>query len=61
VLLIYTGIAYAAVVLCTIFNIYVAIRGRSRATGRRIDSRLLVWCTASAVIGIVLLFMALAD
>ena len=58
---IYTGIAYAAVVLCTIFNIYVAIRGRSSATGRRIDGRLLLWCTASAAIGIVLLFMVLAD
>ena len=58
---IYTGIAYAGVVLCTIFNAFIAIRGRSSATGRRIDGRLLLWCTASAVMGIVLLFMALSD
>jgi uncharacterized membrane protein YiaA len=61
VLQIYTGIAYAGVLLCTIFNAYVAVRGRSSATGRRIEGRLLLWCSASAVIGIVLLFMALAD
>ena len=58
---IYTGIAYAGVVLCTIFNAYLAIRGRSSATGRRIEGRLLLWCAASAAIGVVLLFMALAD
>jgi hypothetical protein len=61
VLQIYTGIAYAGVVLCTVFNAYIAIRGRSSATGRRIEGRLLVWCAASAVVGIILLFMALAD
>jgi hypothetical protein len=61
VLQIYTGIAYTGVVLCTIFNAFIAIHGRSSATGRRIDGRLLLWCAASAVIGIVLLFMALSD
>jgi hypothetical protein len=61
VLQIYTGLAYAGVLGCTIFNVYVAVRGRSGATGRRIQGRLLLWCTACAVIGIVLLFMALAD
>ena len=58
---VYTGIVYALVLLCTIFNAVVAIRGRSGATGRRIDSRLLVWCSACAAIGVVLLVMALAD
>ena len=58
---IYTGIVYAGVLLCTIFNAYIAIRGRSSATGRRIEGRLLLWCAASAAIGVVLLFMALAD
>jgi hypothetical protein len=61
VLQIYTGIVYAALVICTIFNIYVAIRGRSNATGHRIQARLLVWCTACGVIGVVLLVMALTD
>ncbi|MGO8947333.1 MAG: hypothetical protein ACLQUY_06665 [Ktedonobacterales bacterium] len=58
---VYTLIAYAAVIVCTIFNAYVVIRGRSNATGRRIDGRLLVWCSACALIGVVLLVMALAD
>jgi hypothetical protein len=61
VLQIYTGIVYAGVLLCTIFNVYIAIRGRSSATRRRIEGRLLLWCAASAAIGVVLLFMALAD
>jgi hypothetical protein len=61
VLQIYTGLAYAGVALCTLFNVYVVIRGRSGVTGRRIDSRLLLWITSCAVIGIVLLIMALAD
>jgi hypothetical protein len=61
VLQIYTGIVYAGVVLCTIFNAYIALRGRSGATGRRIEGRLLLWCSACAAIGIVLLFMVLAD
>jgi hypothetical protein len=61
VLQIYTGLAYAGVALCTLFNVYVVIRGRSGATGRRIDSRLLLWTTSCAVIGIVLLVMALAN
>ena len=55
------GIVYAAVILVTIFNASVAIRGRSPATGRRIDGRLLLWCTASAVLGVILLVMVLAD
>jgi len=61
VLQVYVGIAYAAVLLCTIFNAFMAIRGRSSVTGRRIDGRLLLWCAASACIGVVLLVMALAD
>ena len=55
------GIVYVAVILVTIFNAFVAIRGRSPETGRRIDARLLLWCAASAVIGVVLLVMVLAD
>jgi hypothetical protein len=55
------GIVYFAVMLCTIFNGYVAIRGRSPTTGRRIDGRLLLWCAASAVLGTILLVMVLAD
>jgi hypothetical protein len=52
---------YVAVILVTIFNAFVAIRGRSPATARRIDGRLLLWCAASAVLGVVLLVMVLAD
>jgi hypothetical protein len=52
---------YVAVILVTIFNAFVAIRGRSPATGRRIDGRLLLWCAASAVLGVILLVMVLAD
>lgn len=58
---VYAGIAYAALLICTIFNGYVAIRGRSNATGHRIEARLLVWCSACAVIGAVILVMAIAD
>jgi hypothetical protein len=52
---------YAVVALCTIFNAVIAIRGRSPVTGKRLDGRLLVWCSVCALVGVVLLVMALAD
>ncbi|GEM_PF-2225404 len=59
------GIVYTCVVLCTVFNIYIAIRGRASAAtvglGRRIDGRLLVWCTLAALAGALLLIMALTN
>ncbi len=54
-------LVYAVVAFCTIFNAVIAVRGRSPVTGKRLDGRLLVWCSACALVGIVLLVMALAD
>jgi hypothetical protein len=54
-------LVYAVVAICTIFNAVIAVRGRSPVTGKRLDGRLLVWCSACALVGIVLLVMALAD
>jgi len=54
-------LVYALVAFCTIFNAVIAARGRSPVTGKRLDGRLLVWCTGCAAVGVVLLVMALAD
>ena len=59
------GVVYTCVVLCTVFNIYIAVRGRSSVATvgleRRIDGRLLVWCTLAALVGAILLIMALTN
>ena len=59
------GIVYICVVLCTVFNIYIAVRGRTNTAtvgiGRRVDGRLLVWCTLAALAGALLLIMALTN
>ena len=58
---IFAVLVYAAVATCTIGNAVIVVRGRSSVTGKRLDGRLLVWCSACALVGIVLLVMALAD
>jgi uncharacterized membrane protein YiaA len=58
---IFAVLVYAVLAICTIFNAVIAVRGRSPVTGKRLDGRLLVWCSACALVGIVLLVMALAN
>jgi hypothetical protein len=58
---IFAILVYTVVAICTIFNAVIAVQGCFPVTGKRLDGRLLVWCSACALVGIVLLVMALAN